>query len=76
MQHAITDAKNYIDALLSVADHGDAATRTRVMTAYDSEMVERGAAAVKQSLKEAENSLNIDTVSNMLMATHGHGRMK
>ncbi len=75
MQHAITDAKNYIDALLSITDHKDEAQRRKIMTAYDDEMVERGATAVKQSLKEAEYSLDVETVNKMLMVTHGHGRI-
>ena len=45
------------------------------MSAYDAEMIERGANAVHQSLKEAELSLDINTVNNMLMVRRGHGRV-
>jgi hypothetical protein len=44
------------------------------MTAYDSEMIERSAKAVKQSLQEAEYSMNLETVGKMLMVKQGHGR--
>lgn len=44
------------------------------MTAYDTEMIERTSKAVKQSLHEAEFSMNIETVSKMLMAKQGHGK--
>jgi hypothetical protein len=44
------------------------------MTAYDTEMIERTSKAVKQSLQEAELSMNLETVSKMLMAQKGHGK--
>lgn len=73
-QHAITDASNYVDVLLNIRGAPGAATREELMTAYDSEMIERSAKAVKQSLQEAEYSMNLETVQNMLMVKHGHGR--
>lgn len=44
------------------------------MATYGADVVERGATAVAQSLSEAENALNEDTVGKMLMVTQGHGR--
>ena len=41
------------------------------MAAFDAEMIERGATAVKQSLAEAEKSLDPEMVKGMLMATKG-----
>ncbi len=75
MQNAITDAKNYLETLLKITDHQDAAERQRLISAYDAEMIERGATAVTQSLREAEFSLNVETINKMLMATHGHGNL-
>jgi hypothetical protein len=45
------------------------------MSAVDAEMIKRGAAGVKQALQEAENAFDSNTVSNMLMARRGHGRI-
>ena len=73
-QHAITDVKNYVDALVKIRDAPEINDRREVMSAFDSEMIERTGNAVKQSLQEAEYSMNIETVSKMLMVTHGHGR--
>lgn len=60
--------------MLQLRDSPDAGRREKVMTAFDAEMVERGVKAVKQSLQEAEYSLDVETVGKMLMVTHGHGR--
>ncbi|KAJ9156099.1 Transient receptor potential cation channel subfamily M member 4 [Pleurostoma richardsiae] len=74
-QHAITDANNYLDALLKLRNSGGGATlREEAITAYDTEMIERGGKAVTQSLREAENSIDLETVGKMLMARQGHGR--
>ncbi|KAJ6790325.1 hypothetical protein PWT90_06402 [Aphanocladium album] len=74
-QHSITDVDNYVNALLQLhTAEGDNVTREDVMSAYDDEVVKRGADAVEQSLCEAEKSLDIDTVKQMLMATRGHGK--
>ncbi|CRG91781.1 Transient receptor potential cation channel subfamily M member 4 [Talaromyces islandicus] len=75
-QHAITDASNYVDALLKLrsSERKTGIERSETMTAYDTEMIERTAKAVKQSLQEAELSMNLETVSKMLMAREGHGR--
>lgn len=73
-QHAITDVKNYVDALVKIRDSPDTNDRQEIMSAFDTEMIERTGKAVKQSLQEAAYSMNIETVSKMLMATHGHGR--
>ncbi len=66
---------NYVNALLQLhADAGNNLLRADVMDAFDDEVVKRGANAVEQSLCEAEKSLDINTVKQMLMATRGHGK--
>ncbi len=66
---------NYVNALVELhATAGNSPSRVDVMGAYDDEVVKRGANAVEQSLCEAERSLHIDTVKQMLMATRGHGK--
>lgn len=72
LQNAITDVDNYITALGQL--RANAGSRQEVMTAYDDEVVERGSEAVKQSLSEADKSLDIETVKQMLMMTKGHGK--
>lgn len=52
----------------------DAASRETIFGAYDSEMIERGATAVQQSLTEAENSLDLEKVKKMLMMRQGHSK--
>ena len=71
-QHAILDATQYLDALVRV--HEGAGTAAQAVSAYDADMIERGAKAVLQSLQEAELSMDPATVSKMLMARQGHGR--
>jgi 2-polyprenyl-6-methoxyphenol hydroxylase-like FAD-dependent oxidoreductase len=71
-QHAILDASQYLDALVKV--HEGAGTRSQAIAAYDADMIERGAKAVTQSLQEAEFSMDLSTVNNMLMARQGHGQ--
>ncbi|KAJ3496914.1 hypothetical protein NLG97_g2311 [Lecanicillium saksenae] len=74
-QHSITDVDNYVNALVQLhAAAGGDVSREDVMGTYDNEVVKRGANAVEQSLCEAEKSLDIDTVKQMLMATRGHGK--
>ncbi|QKX55334.1 uncharacterized protein TRUGW13939_02426 [Talaromyces rugulosus] len=75
-QHAITDASNYVDALLRIKNSAreTGIERLDTMTGYDTEMIERTSKAVKQSLQEAEFSMNLETVSKMLMAQKGHGK--
>ncbi|KAE8553770.1 hypothetical protein TMatcc_006776 [Talaromyces marneffei ATCC 18224] len=73
-QHAITDIKNYVDALVRIKCAPKTSDRKEMMSAFDSEMIERTGKAVKQSVQEAEYSMNMETVGKMLMATHGHGR--
>jgi hypothetical protein len=74
-QHSITDVDNYVNALIQLRSSGSvAASRDVIFEAYDSEMVERGAKAVQQSLIEAEKSLDLETVKKMLMMTQGHGK--
>lgn len=71
-QHAILDASQYLDALIKVRE--GAGTRAQAISAYDADMIERGAKAVQQSLQEAEFSMDLKTVNNMLMARKGHGQ--
>ena len=77
-QHSITDVDNYVNALVELrsagGESGDAASSEKAFEAYDSEMIERGAKAVQQSLMEAENSLDLEKVEKMLMMRQGHGK--
>jgi ABC-type arginine transport system permease subunit len=74
-QHSITDVDNYVNALIQLrSSSSDAASREMVIGAYNSEMVERGATAVQQSLIEAENSLDLEKVKKMLMMRQGHNK--
>ena len=74
-QHAITDADNYVKALVTVRAAGwSAEARRAAMAAYDAEMVERGGKAVTQSVQEAALSFDVEKVQKMLMARQGHGR--
>jgi ABC-type arginine transport system permease subunit len=74
-QHSITDVDNYVNALIQLrTSDSDAALKAKIFGAYDSEMIERGAKAVQQSLMEAEKSLDLETVKRMLMVTQGHGK--
>lgn len=61
--------------MLKIKDSGsDPAIKDATIKAYDAEMIDRGAKAVTQSLKEAENSIDLETVGRMLMLKQGHGR--
>ncbi|EFX02647.1 FAD-binding domain containing protein [Grosmannia clavigera kw1407] len=74
-QHAITDVDNYIKALVKIRDAGWAAgVRTSEFATYDDDLVTRGAAAVEQSVQEAELSFDKDSISKMRMVRKGHGR--
>ncbi|KAK3294381.1 uncharacterized protein B0H64DRAFT_463185 [Chaetomium fimeti] len=70
-QHAILDASQYLDALIKVRE---GAARASAISAYDADMIERGAKAVQQSVQEAEFSMDPKAVDQMLMARQGHGR--
>ncbi|KAH6856168.1 hypothetical protein B0I37DRAFT_301586 [Chaetomium sp. MPI-CAGE-AT-0009] len=72
-QHAILDASQYLDALVKVREGAEA--RELAISAYDADMIERGAKAVQQSVQEAEFSMDPKTVDQMLMARQGHGRV-
>jgi len=48
--------------------------REKIFGEYNDEMVQRGATAVLQSLKEAELSMDLDSVKRMMMARQGHGK--
>lgn len=74
LQHAIVDANNYINALKELRDASDTISREEIMTAYSADVVERGSKAVAQALREAEYSLDPNTVGKMLMVTQGHNR--
>lgn len=74
-QHSITDVDNYVNALIKLRSSGsDDASREMIFGTYDSEMIERGAKAVQQSLMEAENSLDLEKVKKMVMMRQGHGK--
>jgi ABC-type arginine transport system permease subunit len=74
-QHSITDVDNYVNALIQLrSSDSDAASKEKIFGAYDSEMIERGAKAVQQSLMEAEKSLDLEGVKRMLMVTQGHSK--
>lgn len=89
-QHSITDVDNYIAVLVRLEAQSNGASmngaptngavtngvpsREELMRAHDNEVIKRGAIAVKQSLLEAEKSMDIETVKNMLMVTKGHGK--
>lgn len=45
-----------------------------IMGDFDAELVARGRKAVLESLREAELSLDADSVASMFMARQGHGR--
>lgn len=72
-QHAVSDARNYVDAMVNVWYGGK--EREVVLTAYDVEMIKRGAEAVKQANHEAELSMSPETVGKMLMVKKGHGQL-
>lgn len=71
-QHAVVDAENYVAALISVRDKG--VEREQAIKTYTDEVVERGAKAVTQSLKEAELSMDVESVGKMMMAKQGHSK--
>ncbi|KAK0624030.1 hypothetical protein B0T14DRAFT_192503 [Immersiella caudata] len=71
-QHAVTDADNFIKGLVSVRDEG--AKREETIKAYSDDAAERGAAAVSQSLKEADMSMDLESAMKMIMAKKGHAK--
>ncbi|KAM7213749.1 hypothetical protein V8F06_010883 [Rhypophila decipiens] len=71
-QHAVTDVRNFVDAMTKICHGGEDSKHT--MAEYDSELVKRGSEAVMQALKEAELSMNPETVGRMLMVRKGHGK--
>ncbi|KAK0647129.1 hypothetical protein B0T16DRAFT_391429 [Cercophora newfieldiana] len=71
-QHAVTDADNFVKALVSVRDEGK--SREEVIGAYSSDVVERGAQAVTQSLREADMSMDLESTMKMIMAKKGHAK--
>jgi 2-polyprenyl-6-methoxyphenol hydroxylase-like FAD-dependent oxidoreductase len=70
-QHAILDVSQYLDALVKIRE---GAALESAISAYDADMIGRGAKAVQQSVQEAEFSMDPKTVGQMLMARQGHGR--
>ncbi|KAK1750050.1 hypothetical protein QBC47DRAFT_310657 [Echria macrotheca] len=71
-QHAVVDAKSYVDALKSIRDDG--VRREEAVRVYTDDVVERGAKAVTQSLREASLSMDLESVGKMMMAKQGHAR--
>ncbi|KAH8886316.1 putative monooxygenase [Thozetella sp. PMI_491] len=74
LQHAIDDASKYVAALRKIRDIDDAAAKESILAEYDAEMVPRGATAVKQSVLEASNSFDEETLNKMIMIRQGHGK--
>ncbi|KAH8177012.1 FAD binding domain-containing protein [Sarocladium implicatum] len=73
MQHAVSDAVSYVEALVKIlSSDTETIDRGQVMSEFEKDMIERGNAAVKQSLEEAEKALDSEKVGKMLMATKGH----
>jgi len=71
-QHAVVDAEGYVRALVSVRDGG--IRKEEAVGAYTAEVVERGAKAVTQSLREADLSMDLESVEKTLMVKQGHAR--
>ncbi|KAK1836726.1 hypothetical protein QBC39DRAFT_337104 [Podospora conica] len=71
-QHAVVDAQRYVEALVSVREGN--VGREEAIKAYSDDVVERGAKAVTQSLKEAEMSMDLASIKNSIMAKKGHGK--
>lgn len=73
---AIVDASNYLDTLIKISDHGKISDQVEgLMAAFETEMIARGAEAVRQSLAEAEKAVDPNLVDKMLMVTRGHVRL-
>lgn len=71
-QHAVLDAQRFVEALVSVRE--GKVGREEAIKAYTDDVVERGAKAVTQSLKEAEMSMDLESIKNSIMAKQGHGK--
>ncbi|KAK5662493.1 hypothetical protein OQA88_8405 [Cercophora sp. LCS_1] len=71
-QHAVVDAEKYVKALVSIRDEG--ANREEAIKAYSDDVIERGSKAVTQSLREADLSMDLESVGKMMMAKQGHAR--
>lgn len=71
-QHAVVDAERYVKALVSIRDEG--ANRGDAIKAYTDDVIERGSKAVTQSLREADLSMDLESVGKMMMAKQGHAK--
>jgi hypothetical protein len=60
--------------MVKIRDSENPTARETVMNEFDAEVIERGATAVKQSVQDAEYSLDPKTVANMLMVKTGLAR--
>lgn len=69
-QNAVLDVQRYVEALVAVRE--GKVGREEAIKAYTVEVVERGAKAVTQSLKEAEMSMDLESIKNSMMAKQGH----
>jgi len=77
LQNAIADAGHYVEVLTEIRElSGDEAARRKAISAYGSEMVARGAQAVRQSVEEAAKAFDLNTVADMLMVRKGHGELE
>ena len=71
-QHAVVDTQRFVEALVSVRDRK--VGKEEAIKAYTTDVVERGAKAVTQSLKEADMSMDLASIKNSMMAKQGHGK--
>ncbi len=71
-QHAAMDAERYVEALVAVQE--GKASREEAIGAYTADVEERGAKAVTQSLREAELSMDLESVAKTIMAKQGHSK--
>ena len=73
LNHAVCDAANLVDAILSI-DRGAESLKVAI-TAYDEELVKRGAAEVNLSVKNALMVHDWDSVMDSPAMKHGIKKM-
>jgi hypothetical protein len=69
LQHAIKDAKMYVDTLISIRQ--DASTRQAAMDRLDADIVKRGGQAVQDSIDDANKAQDPNKLSETKMAKQG-----
>jgi 2-polyprenyl-6-methoxyphenol hydroxylase-like FAD-dependent oxidoreductase len=70
-QHAVIDAERYAQALLQIRDGKN---KEEAIKAYTTDVVERGAKDVTQSLAEADLLMDLEPVKKTTIAKMGHAR--